>query len=62
MCIKNIYITDIDKYVAVSPNNSGNKRSKQHYVPQGWQCPRCGKINAPWVLSCDCHIKPERIS
>lgn len=21
---------------------------------QGWECPRCGRINAPWVRSCDC--------
>ena len=22
---------------------------------QGWECPRCGRINAPWVRSCDCN-------
>lgn len=22
---------------------------------QGWECPRCGRINAPWVRQCDCH-------
>ena len=22
---------------------------------QGWECPRCGRINAPWVSFCDCH-------
>lgn len=21
----------------------------------GWQCPRCGRINAPWVSSCSCN-------
>jgi len=21
---------------------------------QGWECPRCGRINAPWVRQCDC--------
>lgn len=21
---------------------------------QGWECPRCGRINAPWAKSCDC--------
>lgn len=21
---------------------------------QGWECPRCGRINAPWKSSCDC--------
>lgn len=24
---------------------------------QGWQCPICDKVNAPFVLNCDCHIK-----
>ena len=21
---------------------------------QGWECPRCGRVNAPWVRQCDC--------
>lgn len=21
---------------------------------KGWECPRCGHINAPWVRQCDC--------
>ena len=21
---------------------------------QGWECPRCGRINAPWTRQCDC--------
>lgn len=23
-------------------------------VEKGWECPRCGRINAPWVRQCDC--------
>lgn len=26
-----------------------------HYnAEKGWECPRCGRINAPWVRQCDC--------
>ena len=26
-----------------------------HYkAEQGWECPRCGRINAPWIRQCDC--------
>lgn len=31
-------------------------------VEQGWECPRCGRINAPWKSQCDCSnwtYKPE---
>ena len=28
-----------------NPSNSAEK---------GWECPRCGRINAPWVRQCDC--------
>lgn len=23
-------------------------------MKEGWICPRCGKVNAPFMLSCDC--------
>ena len=27
-----------------------------HYqAKRGWECPRCGHINAPWVRQCDCN-------
>jgi predicted RNA-binding Zn-ribbon protein involved in translation (DUF1610 family) len=26
----------------------------------GWECPRCGKINAPWNPSCDCKATMEK--
>ena len=25
-----------------------------HYAEKGWECPRCGRINAPWARQCDC--------
>ena len=27
---------------------------------QGWQCPRCGKVHAPWVAHCDCQGATRR--
>jgi len=27
------------------------------YNPVGWMCPRCKKVYAPWVYSCDCKEK-----
>lgn len=24
---------------------------------QGWECPKCGQVNAPWKPTCDCHKK-----
>lgn len=23
--------------------------------PKGWVCPRCGRVNAPWVSQCSCN-------
>lgn len=23
-------------------------------IQDGWRCPRCNRINAPWVRQCDC--------
>lgn len=29
-------------------------RSPNHTAERGWECPRCGRINAPWKSQCDC--------
>ena len=28
-------------------------------MKEGWVCPRCGKVNAPFIGSCDC--KPDEM-
>ena len=32
------------------------------YISQGWLCPRCGRINAPWLPNCNCSGKPMKIT
>ena len=36
--------------------------SYQMTPQQGWVCPLCGKANAPWAPSCDCHIKGKTMT
>lgn len=47
--------------VQVGETTTGTSTSTTWHCPytqpkaeQGWECPRCGRINAPWVRQCDC--------
>ncbi len=47
--------------VQVGDSTTGTSTSTTWHCPytqpkaeQGWECPRCGHINAPWVRQCDC--------
>lgn len=48
--------------VQVGDSTAGTSTSTTHtwrYYPEynsekGWECPRCGRINAPWKSQCDC--------
>lgn len=41
-----------NNYTSVSQTISSGDYHTQ--PQQGWECPRCGKINAPWISYCDC--------
>ena len=48
--------------VQVGDSTTGTSTSTTWHCPytqpkaeQGWECPRCGRINAPWVRQCDCN-------
>lgn len=28
-------------------------------MKEGWVCPKCGKVLAPWVPSCDCYTQKQ---
>ena len=45
-----------DTVKGTSTTTSGNYYTiPPHYQSEkGWECPRCGRINAPWVRQCDC--------
>ena len=52
--------TTTDK-VQVGDSTAGTSTSTTWRCPyspskaeQGWECPRCGRINAPWKSQCDC--------
>lgn len=53
-------MTTTDK-VQVGDSTTGTSTSTTWRCPytspkaeQGWECPRCGRINAPWARQCDC--------
>lgn len=47
-----------DSTTSTSTSTSTNATWRCPYTQpkaeQGWECPRCGRINAPWVRQCDC--------
>ena len=53
--------TNTTDKVQVGDSTTGTSTSTTWLCPytqpkaeQGWECPRCGRINAPWVRQCDC--------
>ena len=32
-----------------------NQQERDKPTQKGWECPKCGRINAPWVTTCPYH-------
>ena len=43
-----------DSTTSTSTSTTWHCPYTQPKAEQGWECPRCGRINAPWVRECDC--------
>ena len=39
---------------STSTNTTYTYDNPSYSAEKGWECPRCGRINAPWVRQCDC--------
>lgn len=40
---------------SVTTGENTNYTIKTEFLQQGWQCPACKKILAPWMPNCNCH-------
>lgn len=44
-----------DPTISTSTTTTSQWQTYTHpKAEQGWECPRCGRINAPWVRQCNC--------
>lgn len=49
-----VQVGDSTTSTSTSTNTTWHCPYIQPKAEQGWECPRCGRINAPWVRQCDC--------
>jgi len=40
-------------------NDNSNGDQYPSPPPQGWVCPICHRVNAPWVVQCPCGGEPS---
>lgn len=43
-----------DTITGTGTSTSYTYNNHSYTSEKGWECPRCGRINAPWVRQCDC--------
>ena len=39
--------------------NMNINKNKPTVIEKGWECPRCRRVNAPWMSSCNCRSTRE---
>ena len=49
-----IQVSDSTAGTSTSTTASQWQTYNDYKAERGWECPRCGRINAPWVRQCDC--------
>ena len=52
--INKVQTGDTVKGTSTSTSTSYTYSNTPYSAEKGWECPRCGRINAPWVRQCDC--------
>lgn len=56
----NNFEAQVSDKVEIGDSSTGTSSSTTYFTKptysteKGWECPRCGRINAPWVRQCDC--------
>lgn len=49
-----VQTSDSVKGTSTGTSTSYTYSNRPYNAEKGWECPRCGRINAPWVRQCDC--------
>ena len=53
---------DTVKGTSTSTSTTYTYSNSSYSAEKGWECPRCGRINAPWVRQCDCSPSTSKIT